>query len=211
MVLSQRQTAISDKPQKLKGEGRLRQVSDGNEGFARFLNPHAVDRHLSQSCNFFPNMNTECHRIADQLRRAFQGQAWHGPSLRELLTNVNAEQANARPVKSAHSIWELVLHIDIWAKAALESLAGVPLPKLYGTEKDWPPVADSSAGAWQAATDRMFRTATELAQGIDGFADERLTDIVPGRQYDFYYLFHGVVQHSLYHGGQIAIVKKALA
>ena len=156
-------------------------------------------------------MNTECRRIADQLRRAFQGQAWHGPSLRELLTNVNAEQANARPVKSAHSIWELVLHIDIWAKAALESVAGVPLPKLYGTEKDWPPVGDSSAGAWQAATDRMFRTATELAQAIEGFADERLTDIVPGRQYDFYYLFHGIVQHSLYHGGQIAIVKKALA
>ena len=156
-------------------------------------------------------MNTECHRIADQLRRAFQGQAWHGPSLRELLTNVNAEQANARPGKSSHSIWELVLHIDVWAKAALESFAGVPLPKLYGTEKDWIAVADSSAGAWQAATDRMFRTATELAQAIEGFADKRLTDVVPGRQYDFYYLFHGIVQHSLYHAGQIAMLKTALA
>ena len=173
------------------------------------MNPDAVLAHLLQSCNFFPNMNTECRRIADQLRRAFQGQAWHGPALRELLTNVNAEQANARPVKSAHSIWELVLHIDIWA--ALESLAGVLLPKLYGTEKDWPSVADSSPGAWQAATDRMFRTATELAQAIEGFADERLTDIVPGRQYDFYYLFHGIVQHSLYHGGQIAMLKRAPA
>lgn len=156
--------------------------------------------------------NTECLRIADQLRRAFQGQAWHGPALRESLTNVNAEQANARPVKSAHSIWELVLHIDVWANAALESFAGVPLPKLYGTEKDWPAAAaDSSAGAWQAATDRMFRTATELAQAIEGFADERLKHIVPGRQYDFYYLFHGIVQHSLYHAGQIAMLKKALA
>jgi uncharacterized damage-inducible protein DinB len=154
--------------------------------------------------------NTECRRIADQLRRAFQGQAWHGPALRELLTNVNAEQANARPVKSAHSIGELVLHIDVWAKAALESFAGVPLPRLYGTEKDWP-AADSSAGTWQAATDHMFRTATELAQAIEGFADERLKDIVPGRQYDFYYLFHGIVQHSLYHAGQIAMAKRALA
>ena len=153
----------------------------------------------------------ESERITEQLKRAFEGGAWHGPSVREALEGVTAAEAAARPIPNAHSIWELVLHIDIWAKAALESVAGVPLPKLYGTEKDWPPVADSSAGAWQAATDRMFRTATELAQAIEEFADERLTDIVPGRQYDFYYLFHGIVQHSLYHGGQIAIVKKALA
>jgi len=102
-----------------------------------------------------------------------------------------------------------VLHIDVWAKAAHESLAGVPLPKLYGTEKDWPTVADS--GAWRAATDRVFRTAGEFAQAIERFADERLKDIVPGRQYDFYYLFHGIVQHNLYHAGQIAMLKNALA
>jgi uncharacterized damage-inducible protein DinB len=155
-------------------------------------------------------MNTECLRIADQLRRAFQGEAWHGPALRELLANVNAEQANAHPVKSAHSIWELVLHIDVWTQAAQESLAGVPMPKLYDTEQDWRAVADGSAAAWKGASDHMFRTAEELAQAVEGFADQRLKDIVPGRQYDFYYLLHGIVQHSLYHAGQIAVVKKAL-
>ncbi len=154
--------------------------------------------------------NPECLRIADQLRRAFEAEAWHGPALRELLSNVTADQAGAHPVKSAHSIWELTLHIDIWARAALESLSGVPMPKLYGTEKDWRAVTDQSPTAWKAATDRMFQTATELSQGIERFGDERLQDIVPGRKYDFYHLFHGIVQHSLYHGGQIAMLKKAV-
>jgi hypothetical protein len=156
-------------------------------------------------------MNTECLRIADQLHRAFEGNAWHGPALRETLNGVTAEQASARPLRAAHSIWELVLHIEVWAHAALEGLQGVPLPKLYGTEKDWRTVADRSPAAWKSAQDALFQTADQLSQAITGFQDERLHEIVPGRQYDFYYLFHGIVQHSLYHAGQIAMLKKAVA
>ena len=50
----------------------------------------------------------ETARIADQLRRAFYGGAWHGEALFEILRGVTAKQAAARPIKSAHSIWELV-------------------------------------------------------------------------------------------------------
>ena len=154
--------------------------------------------------------NTECLRIADQLRRAYEGEAWHGPALRELLANVTVEQANARPLKAAHSIWELTLHIDVWTLAAMESLRGVALPKLYGTEKDWPSPLHVSEGTWKTTTDKLFQTGAELAHATEGFGDERLSDTVPGRQYNFYYLLHGIVQHSLYHGGQIAILKKAI-
>ena len=48
-----------------------------------------------------------------------------------------------------------------------------------------------------------------VIQAIEKFGDERLQETVPGRKYDYYYLFHGIVQHSLYHGGQIALLKKA--
>lgn len=157
-------------------------------------------------------MNTECLRIADQLRRAFEGQAWHGPALREILANVTAEQASAHPLASAHSIWEITLHIDVYAHAALGVVQGVPMPKIYGTAQDWPSVSDKSPGAWKAATDKLFNTAEQLSRAIEGFGDERLKDMVPGRSgphYDFYYLFHGIVQHSLYHGGQIAMLKKS--
>jgi uncharacterized damage-inducible protein DinB len=159
---------------------------------------------------FLFNMNTECLRIADQLRRAFEGDAWHGPALRELLTSVTAEQANARPLKSGHSIWELVLHIDTYTYAALGSVRGAPLPKIYGTEQDWPVVTEGGAPEWKKAADKLFQNATELSQAIKAFQDERLHEIVPGRQYDFYYLLHGIVQHSLYHGGQIALLKRAI-
>lgn len=61
----------------------------------------------------------------------------------------------------------------------------VPLPKLYGTEKDWQTVADRSPAAWKGAQDSLFQTADGLSQAIKGFQDKRLHDIVHGRQYDF--------------------------
>lgn len=152
--------------------------------------------------------NSECLRIADQLRRAFEGEAWHGPALKELLEGVSAKQANARPIPGAHSIWELVLHIAVWVEASEASLRGVPMPKIVGTVEDWPVVKDASATSWAKANERLFEAGKKLAQAIAQFSDERLPEIVPGRKYDFYHLFHGIVQHSLYHAGQIALLKK---
>ncbi len=80
---------------------------------------------------------SEAIRVADQLRRAFTGDAWHGAPLRELLAGVTAEQACTRPLESGHTIWELVLHIDVYVRVAFDAIGGVPMPKLYGTQKDW--------------------------------------------------------------------------
>jgi hypothetical protein len=154
-------------------------------------------------------MSTECSRIADQLRRAFSGDPWHGPPIRDALAGVTAAQAIARPLAAAHTIWELTLHIDLWADIAYRATLGIEMPKLYGTEKDWTTPFTGSDAEWTAARAHLFETAERLTAAVEVFADERLGDAVPGRKYDFYYLFHGVVQHSLYHAGQIAMLKRA--
>lgn len=154
-------------------------------------------------------MAIETSRIADQLRRAFGGDAWHGPALDELLAGVNAQQASAHPRPPAHSIWELVLHIDAWVTAAFEAIEGVPMPKMVNTALDWPAVSDRSEVAWKQATEDLFKGAEELARAIEMLPDEKLQETVPGGEYNFYHLLHGIVQHSLYHAGQIAVLKKA--
>jgi hypothetical protein len=156
-------------------------------------------------------MNTETRRIADQLRRAFAGDPWHGDPLSKLLGGVTAADACVRPLESAHTIWELVLHIDVYVRVATEATTGTtPMPKMYGTGKDWFTVSDCSEAAWPEAKRLVLANAERLAGSIETFTDARLQDVVPGRDYDFYYLFHGIVQHSLYHGGQIAMIKRAV-
>jgi uncharacterized damage-inducible protein DinB len=151
----------------------------------------------------------EAVRIADQLRRAFAGDAWHGDSLFEILDGVTAAQATARPIKNAHTIWELVLHIAAWDNAVLRRLGGVAV-ELSDTQ-NFPTVTDKSETAWRKALAEVQRVHDELVEAVSVLPDSRLDEIVPGKEgahYTFYYMLHGVVQHELYHAGQIALLKK---
>ena len=151
--------------------------------------------------------NSEASRIADQLRRAFYGEAWHGPSLMELLDDVDAEMAAAKPLKGVHSIWELLLHIAAWDGAGLVRLAG-KVCQLTGP-KNFPPVPEPTGAAWRKAVEQAKRTHDQMIETVAGLDDSRLRDRVPGKKYDFCHMLHGIAQHELYHAGQIAILKKS--
>ena len=145
-------------------------------------------------------------RIADQLRRSVHGEAWHGPSVMELLDGVNSQQAAARPIPGAHSIWEIVLHITEWADVGRRRATG---EKVQPTpEEDWPEVGDTSEGAWRKAVEALVQSQTSLGELIGTLSDEQLDATVPGKDYSIYFQLHGVVQHNLYHAGQIALLKK---
>jgi uncharacterized damage-inducible protein DinB len=153
---------------------------------------------------------SESALIADQLRRAFDGSAWHGPALLELLKDVDAATAAAKPLPDVHSIWELVLHTAAWDNAGLRRLKG-ETAKLKGKD-NFPDVPQSpTEEAWRDAVAATKRTHEKLVETIAGLQAKRLRDQVPGKPYDFYHMFHGIAQHELYHAGQIAILKKVLA
>ena len=150
---------------------------------------------------------SEAGRIADQLRRAFYGSAWHGPALVELLHDVDATTAAAKPLPGVHSIWELVLHVSAWDGAGLERLAGRKC-QLKGA-KNFPPVPQATEMAWRHAVKLARGTHDSLVSTVAGLSDQRLRQTVPGKRYDFYHMLQGIAQHELYHAGQIAILKKA--
>jgi uncharacterized damage-inducible protein DinB len=152
---------------------------------------------------------TQCELLAQQISRAFEGEAWHGDSLNEILANVSPEQAAARPIKGAHSIWELLLHIAAWDNAVLRRAEGASV-KVTDAE-NFPPVKDSSPPAWAKTLASARETHDKLVSTVAKFPDSRLQERVPGKTEDyhtFYYMFSGIAQHELYHAGQIAILKK---
>jgi uncharacterized damage-inducible protein DinB len=152
---------------------------------------------------------SETARLADQIRRAFEGEAWHGDSLLELLKGVNAATAAAKPIKNAHSIWELILHVAAWDDIVRQRIGGKAL--MPTDEQNFPPVKDSSEAAWRKALEDTKRTHNELVKAVAAFPDSRLQEQVPGKAqnyYNFFYMFSGIVQHELYHAGQIALLKK---
>jgi uncharacterized damage-inducible protein DinB len=152
---------------------------------------------------------SEAARIADQLRRAFDGEAWHGDSVFEILNGVTAAQAATHPIKNAHSVWELVLHIAAWDGAVLRRMGGVAVT--LSDAENFPEVKDASNAAWRGALAQVRPVHEDLVKTVAALPDSRLDEVVPGKEgahYTFYYMLHGVVQHELYHAGQIALLKK---
>ena len=140
--------------------------------------------------------------------RAFAGEAWHGPSLKDLLEGVSAENASKHTVKNAHSIWELVNHIAAWNKIVRQRLEGES-PKVT-PELDWPDVWDASEPVWKRSLENLFGSRSLLRKAVEGLRDDQLDEKIGTDGGTRYFMLHGLVQHDLYHAGQIAILKKAL-
>lgn len=152
---------------------------------------------------------SETQRIRDLFERAVGGDPWHGPSLKALLAGVTAEQAGGRPIADAHTIREILAHASAWQEIVRRRLSGEALPKVK-PEESWPPSGMLSAAVWEAEVAAFEASARGLAEAISAFPDERLEDTVPGRDHSFYAMLHGIAEHHAYHGGQIALLRRAL-
>ena len=155
-------------------------------------------------------MTAEIHRLEEQLRRALEGEAWHGPSVLELLAGLSAAQAASHPIAGAHSIWELVLHIRSDYDLVLRRLAGDG--RQLTAAEDWPVCPSATEENWRQTVQELKRLNETLRQAVRDFPDERLDDpLVSEAPYTAHTHFIGVTQHNLYHAGQIALLKRALA
>ena len=150
---------------------------------------------------------SEVERIHDQLKRAFEGDAWHGPALLEILEGVSAAQAAARPLPGAHNIWELVMHIAVWEDVVRRRIEGDTMPG--NADLDWNVKHGSGETDWRETLDRLKSGHQELRKAVSALTDSRLEEKTPGGV-SIYGLVHGAVQHDLYHAGQIALLKKSV-
>jgi len=149
---------------------------------------------------------SEIQTIIDDLKNIHDGDAWHGPSLKEILSGVTARQAAARPLANAHSIWELTLHIAAWEGVFIRRLAGLPVEE--PEEGDFPLVTDASEEAWRRTLTRFDERHRSLVEAIAELTNERLSETVAGKDYTVEYMLRGLARHHVYHAGQIALLKK---
>ncbi len=147
----------------------------------------------------------ELVRIHDQFERAWNGDAWFGPPIATLLTSIDDRSAAWRPAADAHTIQELASHATFWLDASHRRLQG----ETYLPESgDWslPP-----SESWRETVSRLSRTYAALMAAIATTPATRLFEPVSGMPYNVYVLLHGVLQHTIYHAGQIAMLRRLAA
>jgi uncharacterized damage-inducible protein DinB len=147
----------------------------------------------------------QTQQIADSYRAATVKGAWYGPSLAELLAEISPELATAPPIPGSHSIAELLQHLLLWNERIRNAAAGNPLPR-WQPEKEWaePPAT------WKELVARWNQSRDLLEEKIRNFPIEDLPKQVLGRGYPYETMLEGIVQHTIYHSGQIAMILSML-
>ena len=151
----------------------------------------------------------ETDRIHEQLKQAFEGGAWHGPALLELLDGIGSTIAAARPVSGIHSIWEIVLHLTGTQKLMLRRMRGESSAIELAPDEDWPPAPDPTEANWQETLDILKAGEADLQCSVERLPRAKLDAPLIDGSSSAYNNLHGYVQHMLYHAGQISLLKKA--
>ena len=149
-------------------------------------------------------MATEIDRIVRQLEKTFNQQPWYGPSIMGVLMGIDQEAINHR-YGSTHSIIELVLHMTSWRTFATKRLQG------DNTFEVSPEMNFPVKSTWEETLYALNQSQQALVEAAIRFPVDRLGELVPSKtqRYTFYTLLHGIVQHDVYHLGQIAYINKS--
>ncbi|NQX40597.1 Uncharacterized damage-inducible protein DinB (forms a four-helix bundle) [Pedobacter steynii] len=149
--------------------------------------------------------------FANELRKAYSGDAWHGNNISTVIAVVKVGQAFAHPIPGAHSIAELVLHLSSWTEEVISRLSG-NLPK-EPSKGDWPAPLGQTETHWKAILTDFNRVNEDLLILVAQFSEEQwsaklFTGPIPITTLSHFELLNGLIQHHAYHGGQIALLSK---
>ena len=146
--------------------------------------------------------------LAREVETLVRGENWHGPTLEGLLEGVSAEGASARPVPGGHTIWELVLHVTGWTDVFRRRLEGSATEE--PPEGDYPAPPPPTKSGWDAARHALFESHRKLAALVAGLTEAALGAPVPGRPFDARFQVRAAIRHTVYHSGQIGLLKKGV-
>jgi hypothetical protein len=148
---------------------------------------------------------SEITRIAGLLQQTFEGDPYYGPSVIDALEGVTAQVAGQRPRWSAHSIWDIVVHLTAeldYAGAVIDGTAG---PWLEG-ETTWPTVTERSEAAWQRAVHELKRANRAFVSAVEQLPDDILDQDPVRVRGPYYGMLHGTLQHTIFHAEQISLL-----
>lgn len=150
----------------------------------------------------------ELQHILEEYERVMHGDAWHGDPVWEILDHINASCAAATPVHDVHSIWQLVMHMAYWERMAVKRGSGAVVPD---ENLNFPPTPAPDEAAWQQTLEDFRNSNREFREHIARLDAAKLDEKTPGGRRTYRTDLLGVIEHHIYHAGQIAILKKACA
>lgn len=154
-------------------------------------------------------MNKETQYIIKTFESTLSGQPWFGRAVYEILDEVDETKAGTKPNGTEHSMLELIWHMNTWAEFILGSLENRTADEMKAIEaNDWR-ILDPKTHTWKKGIEKLKATHNKIIGLLQQKThDSFLSDIVPTRKFNYRFMLNGLIQHNIYHLGQIAYLKK---
>lgn len=148
----------------------------------------------------------ELEKIADNIETVFRGDAWHGPSVMEIINSLPADVVNTHHAFSKKTISQIIYHLIAWRKFCLNKLDDNINFSLITDEDNYGNQAIHTKENWPNLVLELKKVQAELIDRLEEFDDSLLEKRVAGEFYDFYKLLTGLIQHDTYHLGMIWVL-----
>jgi uncharacterized damage-inducible protein DinB len=153
----------------------------------------------------------EIQSIIRNLENTLDGEPWYGRPVYALLREIDSSIAYKKPTPGSHSLIELLYHMLTWAEFTLKRIEGDKINDLAAFEKlDWREI-DPKIHDWDEGLAALIATHQEMIAILQTKDDAFLNEIVDYREYNFRFLLNGLIQHNIYHAGQVACLQKLLS
>ena len=155
-------------------------------------------------------MKTELSSYIRQLESIYDGRPWYGDSLLHKLEQIGPKEAFATPAPGIHSVAQLTAHILIWRRVLVERLKGNADFKVeINSAEDWPSQKDLQKKGWEKILSELADSQRELLELLSAETDELLARTYDDK-HNFRFLIEGIIQHDIYHTGQIGLLQSWL-
>ena len=155
-------------------------------------------------------MNKKLKSLIREYENTLDGEPWFGRAVYKLLREVDPSKAFIKPNETEHSMVELLYHMLTWTEFTLKRIENDKINDMAAFEKiDWREI-DPSIHGWEEGLSEFIAVNQQIIALLKEKDDEFLKEIVDYRKYNFRFLIRGIIQHHIYHAGQIAYLVKLL-
>ena len=149
-----------------------------------------------------------CKQISDHIRQVYFGGNWTWSNISDQLSDVTFQEATT-PYGSFNSILTLICHCHFYVKVQMEVMQGLPLTSSDKDSFETPQI--SSESEWKALLSAYYDEAKAYADAVEKMPEEKLSQHFADPKYGTWHRnLLGLIEHTHYHLGQIALVKKMI-
>lgn len=151
---------------------------------------------------------TTGQQLAKHFRGVHFGGNWTASNVKDQLADVTLADAKTK-VHNLNTILALTFHIGYYVTGVLEVFNNRPLLIKDKFSYDYPNITNETD--WKQFINTLLIHAETLAQHIELLTEDQLREDFTNPKYGNYFgNINGIIEHTHYHLGQIALIKKIL-